>query len=183
MRYADRARIASLQSLHDVDGAFDAAFSLVAFIMNRHLIDHMLRAGRLLTGNDFEALVIWGVLAHQNVAHLMPPGTLPSAILNEAGRLPEKARTLRPLRLRDIAAITGIPRETARRKLDWLSQQRYVERTADGWVVSTARAEPDLREFTRESIFRLLAVAEEIRVALADADAVALHKRQTATSG
>lgn len=180
MRYADRIRIASLQSLHDVDGAFDAAFSLVAFVMNRHLVDHMLRAGRLLTGNDFEALIIWGVLAHQNVAHLMPPGTLPTAVLNQAGRLPDESHTLRPLRLRDIAAITGVPRETARRKLEWLSQQRYVERVADGWVVSSARVEPELREFTRESVYRMLAVAEEIRVALADADAALQRQRQAA---
>ena len=46
----------------------------------------------------------------------------------------------------------------------------------DGWVVSAERVEPELREFTRESVFRLLAVADEIMAALKDAD------RQTQTS-
>ena len=168
----------SLRAMSDVDKAFDGAFSLVAFVMNRFIIDHMLRTGRRLTGNDFEALVIWGVLAHQNVAHLMPPGSLPTSILTEKGRLADAVKGLRPLRLRDIAQITGIPRETARRKLERLAAARYVERRPDGWVVSGERVEPDLREFTRESIYRLLTVADEIMAALKDAD-LSTHRHRT----
>ena len=128
----------SLRALGDVDRAFDGAFSLVAFVMNRFIIDHLLRSGRRLTGNDFEALVIWGVLAHQNVAHLMPPGSLPTAILTEKGRLAGAAEGMRPLRLRDIAQITGIPRETARRKLERLAAERYVERRPEKKNATTA---------------------------------------------
>lgn len=160
----------SLRALDDADKAIDGAFGVVAFVMNRFIIDHMLRCGRRLTGNDFEALIIWGVLAHQNVAHLMPPGSLPTAILNEQGRLAGEPEGLRPLRLRDIAQITGIPRETARRKLERLAGARYVERRPDGWVVSAERLEPELRDFTRESVYRLLKVADEIMAALKDAD-------------
>jgi len=171
MPESHQARLSSLRSLGDADKAFDQAFSLVAFVMNRFIVDHMLRSGRRLTGNDFEALVIWGVLAHQNVAHLMPPGSLPTAILTEKGRLAGDIGRMRPLRLRDITQITGIPRETARRKLARLEADRYVQRGPDGWVVSTERIEPDLREFTRESVYRLLAVADEIMMALQNADA------------
>jgi len=32
------------EELSDFDGAFDRAFSLVAFVLNRHIIDHLLRA-------------------------------------------------------------------------------------------------------------------------------------------
>jgi DNA-binding transcriptional regulator YhcF (GntR family) len=156
--------------LGDAHKAFDGAFSIVAFVMNRFIIDHMLRAGRQLTHGDFEALVIWGVLAHQNVAHLMPPGSLPTAILTEKGRLAQGAEGLRSLRLRDIAQITGIPRETVRRKLGRLEADRYVQRVSDGWVVSAERVESDLRTFTHESVYRLLAVADEVMVALEDAD-------------
>jgi len=83
-------------------------------------------------------------------------------VLNEQGRLPEGKNRLRPLRLRDVAAITGIPRETTRRKLAWLESRQFVERTKEGWVVSAARAEPELREFTRETTWRLLATAEQV---------------------
>lgn len=172
------SRTSSLRALRDADKAIDGAFSIAAFVMNRFIIDHMLRSGRRLTGNDFEALVIWGVLAHQNVAHLMPPGSLPTAILNERGRLAEGTAGLRPLRLRDIAQITGIPRETARRKLERLAAERFVERRPNGWVVSAERIDPDLRDFTRESIYRMISAADEIMAALGDAD-VKLHRHRT----
>lgn len=176
MLKSHQSKISALRALGDPDKAFDGAFSVVAFVLNRYIIDHMLRTGRRLTGDDFEALVIWGVLAHQNVAHLMPPGSLPTAILTEKGRLVGGIDGLRPIRLRDIAQITGIPRETVRRKLGRLEANRYVQRTPDGWVVSAERVEPELREFTRESVYRMLAVADEIMLALKDAD------QQTQTS-
>ena len=132
---------------------------------------------RQFGGHDFEALVIWGVLAHQNVTHLMPPGSLPTAILNERGRLAYNPMRLRPQRLRDIAQITGIPRETTRRKLEQLAADRYVERTPDGWVVRGERVEPELRDFVRESVSHLLAAADEIMAALQDADRNSRHRR------
>ena len=158
-------------SLNDPEGAFDRSFSLVAFIMNRHVIDHMLRCTRQLVDGDFEALVVWGVLAHQNVAHLMPPGTLPAALLNERGRVDDYQGRIRPMLLRDIAAITGIPRETTRRKLEKLATLGFVERVGNAWSVSAQRLEPDLREFTRESIRRLLVAADEVRAAMKSVDA------------
>lgn len=149
------------------DQAFDAAFSLVAFSMNRYVIDHMLRAARQFTDGDFEMLVLWAVLAHQNVTHLMPPGSMPSTVLTDGGRVPDDVKRLKPLLLRDLTAITGIPRETVRRKLEKLAALRFVERRGRAWVISTDRFEPDLRDFTRESTRRMLAAADEIRMQLA----------------
>jgi DNA-binding transcriptional regulator YhcF (GntR family) len=162
--------IPSLREFHDFDRAYDGAFSLVAFIMNRHMIDHMLRSARLLVDGDFESLILWGVLAHQNAAHLMPPGMMPTVQLDASGRLPDAEQRIRPLLLRDLAAITGVPRETARRKLERLAAQGYVERSGRAWVVSSKRLEPELREFTRESIKRMLAAADEVRAALSATD-------------
>lgn len=167
------ARIASLRELRSFDQAFDRAFSLVAFIMNRHFVDHMLRSARLLTDGDYESLVVWGVLAHQNAAHLMPPGSVPTKILDESGIVPGAVQELRPLLLRDLSAITGIPRETVRRKLEKLALQGLVERSGRAWVVSMQRFETDLREFSRESIWRMLAAADEVRAVLQQADAAA----------
>ncbi len=149
------------------DPAFDAAFSLVAFSLNRYVIDHMLRAARRFTDGDFEMLVLWAVLAHQNVTHLMPPGSMPTTVLTEGGRVPDDVHRMKPMLLRDLTAITGIPRETVRRKLEKLAARRFVERRGRAWVISTERFEPDLREFTRESTRRMLATADEIRTQLA----------------
>jgi hypothetical protein len=156
--------------LRDFDRAFDRAFVMAAFVVNRHLIDHMLRVGRELMLNDYEALLIWGVLAHQNIAHLLPPGGLPSAVLDDRGLFGEAGEGLRPLKLRDLVQITRLPRETVRRKLARLAEQRWIERTPRGWLSSGARLEPTLREFTRESARRFLATADELARILRDAD-------------
>jgi hypothetical protein len=157
-------------ALHDFDRAFDRAFAMAAFVVNRHLIDHMLRIGRELMLNDYEALLIWGVLAHQNIAHLLPPGALPSAILDDRGLFGGAGEGLRPLKLRDLVQITRLPRETVRRKLAQLAEQRWIERTPRGWLSSGARLEPTLREFTRETARRFLATAEELSRVLRDAE-------------
>lgn len=167
----DHTRVASLKQLASFEKAFDRSFSMLAYISNRFLIDHMLRVGRLVTENDYETMVIWGVLAHQNVAHLMPPGTVPTAVLSERGRL-QNVDAMKPLRLRDVAAITGIPRETVRRKLEKLAENRYVRRLDAGWVVIGDRVEPDLRDFTRDTVMRLVAVCDEVLAALHHADKV-----------
>lgn len=169
MTFEHHTRVESLRRLSSFENAFDRSFSLLAYISNRFLIDHMLRVGRLLTENDYETMVIWGVLAHQNIAHLMPPGTVPTAILTERGRLADLSG-IRPLRLRDVAAITGIPRETVRRKLERLAENNYVRRTEAGWIVIGDRVEPHLREFTRDTVMRLVAVCDEVLAAMHKAD-------------
>lgn len=156
--------------LRDFNGAFDRSFGMVAFVLNRQLIDHMLRVGRELTLDDYESMLIWGVLAHQNVAHLLPPVALPTVVLDDRGRLDTAVEGRRALRLRDLVQITRLPRETVRRKLNGLAAQNWVERTPHGWLSSRARLEPTLREFTRESARRFLTAADEILRILRAAD-------------
>jgi hypothetical protein len=158
-RRLDLLSVATLSS-EEFSSAFNRSFSLAAFIVNRHLVDHFMRASRQL-GVDYEALIIWAVLAHQNCAHLMPPGSLPAAVLNETGRLREDHAGLRPLRLRDLTQITGIPRETVRRKLGLLHAAGRVEETDAGWLVSAKHAD-ELRAFTEESVRRFLAAAADL---------------------
>jgi predicted transcriptional regulator len=142
--------------------AFDQAFPLLAFQVNRHLVDHMLRMVRAFD-LDLETLMIWGVLAHQNVAHLMVPGALPVSVLDERGRLrDERASGLRPLRIRDLVQITGFPRETIRRKVLRLEESQLVQRSGDGWITNPEGVPPEVREFTRESVRRLLVTARVV---------------------
>jgi hypothetical protein len=154
------------------DAAFDQSFGLVAFAMNRHLIDHMLRAQRELQV-DFESLVIWGLLAHLNSAHLVPPGSSPRSILDDTGRLKHLGPGLRPLRLRDLEQISRMPRETVRRKLAALEARGFVERGTQGWVYRRDSVDARLIEFNRETARRLLLAAEEIGRLLADCHAQA----------
>lgn len=140
---------------------FARSFSLAAFIVNRHLVDHFMRVSRELD-LDYEALVIWAVLAHQNAVSAIPPGGGSGAMLDERGRLHEAHRPrLRPLRLRDVSQITGIPRETVRRKLVRLRDAHWIAESDEGWLVSSERIE-ELRPLTEETVRRFLATAGEL---------------------
>lgn len=153
-----------------LEASFARAFGLVAFVMNRHIVDHMVRATRHF-GIDYQTLVLWGVLAHQNCAHLLPPGSLPSKVLDDRGRLPDpQMATLRPLRLRHLSEIAGVPRETTRRKLKVLRELGWITEVKQGWVVDPEKFGPEIREFTLESTRRFLAAAAEVTRALRNAE-------------
>lgn len=168
----DRRSRMSLVRMDGVDHheGFDGAFALAAFRVNRYVIDHVLRAARLLADGDLETLVVWSVVVTHNLAHLMPPGTHPTAILTRHGSLPAADELLRPVRLRDLAAVTCIPRETVRRKLAKLAARQTVLRKSGGWVVNRPWMDRTMREFTRDSAHRLLGAALEVRFALDHAD-------------
>lgn len=161
------------------DAAFDQSFGLVAFAMNRHLIDHMLRAQRELQV-DFESLVIWGLLAHLNSAHLVAPGSSPHSILDGQGLLKDLGAGLRPQRLRDLEQIARMPRETIRRKLAALEVRGYVERSGPGWIYRRDSVTPQMRDFNRESARRLLQAADEVGALLAAGHQKALDREPQA---
>lgn len=147
---------------------YERAFSIVAFTMNRFIIDQVLRASRLFD-NDIEAMVIFGALAHLNVAHLLTPGVRPSDTLGADGRVPDLQPKLRAVRLRDLVQITGRPRETVRRKLERLLAAGRVRRVADGWVYSTDTVDPEMRSQGMAAAHRMLQTADVIRAVLQDA--------------
>ncbi|MEI7446207.1 MAG: helix-turn-helix domain-containing protein [Burkholderiales bacterium] len=153
------------------DAPLEAAYAILAFTMNRAVIDHMLRSARRF-GGDYERLILWGTVAHLNIAHLMPPGSLPSSLLDECGNVPDAVADLRPVLLRDLAQITGIARETARRKLASLEADGWLRRTRAGWVMDVERTDTALRPFTLESIRRFLRSMQVMQAALDDASRI-----------
>jgi predicted transcriptional regulator len=148
----------------DFDEKFLNAFGPIAFAANRHLIEHMIRAQREL-GVDYETLVIWGILAHLNVAHMLPPGKNPPQIeIDNAMKDPKTG--MKPLRLRDLEQVTGLPRETIRRKLRKLQARNYILQTVDGWMINREAVDQNMREFTRITVLRLLDTAKAIHTLL-----------------
>jgi hypothetical protein len=135
----------------DGDPAFDRCIDVLAALLNRHLVDQMLRASRELS-LDFESLVIWGLLADAAAA---PAGTA------------------RPLRIRDLAQAAAIPRETVRRKMIALESAGRVSRVALGWVARTDFPGPRRRAYVRDAVERLRATTDSIGAALSDARAPA----------
>lgn len=146
------------------DAKFENAFGPIAFTANRHLIEHMIRAQRELDV-DYETLVIWGILAHLNVAHMLPPGRNSLQIeIDDAMKDPRTG--MKPLRLRDLEQVTGLPRETIRRKLGKLQSRGYILQADHGWLVNRDAIDQKMREFTRITVLRLLETARTINALL-----------------
>lgn len=157
------------------------AFGLLAFAMNRFIVDHIIRSARLFE-NDTEALILFGMLAHLNIVHLMPPGSSPSTTLDRRGRVPDPQPKLRPVRVRDLAQITGRPRETVRRKLEQMRAEGRVHRLPNGWVYNSSSVDADMQELTVDGVRRFLQTADIMQSVLKDAT-VALRKDAAAPSG
>ena len=149
--------------IDDFDQRFEKTFSMVAFSTNRHLVDHMRRLVTQLE-LDLEAALLWGLVAHLGVAHAIHPGAHPADVLNPDGFLLGEPR---PVRLADIVQVSGLPKETARRKLEKLRTLGKLGRTEDGrWVVLRNGVDERAYEFTRESVKRLLQTARAIEAIL-----------------
>jgi hypothetical protein len=69
-----------------------------------------------------------------------------------------------------VNQFSGIPRETARRKLKVLQDAGWLLETDDGWVVNRDKTDSDLREFTLETARRFLATANDLVCVLRDAE-------------
>jgi hypothetical protein len=156
--------------------SYSRAFSLVAFTMNRFVVDQVIRAARHFD-NDIEAMILFGTVAHLNVAHLMPPGSSPTSVLGANGRVPDAQPQLRPVRLRDLVQITGRPRETIRRKLERLEAQGRLLRQADGYVIDVASVDPDMHALSVDGVRRFMDASRVIASALRDAEQVLERER------
>lgn len=153
--------------IENLDARIDKTFSVVAFTVNRHLIDHMRRV-TLELGVDLETTYIWGLLAHLNTAHLINvyPG-LEDALSDTGSTI----RQFRPMRLVDLTEISGLPRETVRRRLEKLKKLGKVERNENGcWQIKSSGVDEHTRQFTRETIRRLLNAARTIEASLLNAE-------------
>ena len=149
--------------------AYWRAFSVLAFTMNRFIVDHVVRSARQFD-NDIEMMMLFGMLSHLNVAHLMPPGSRPSQALDAQGRVPDPQPRLRPVRIRDLTLISGRPRETIRRKLEALLAQGRVLRVDGGYVLNVASVDPQMHALTVDGVKRFIEAANLMQGALHDAE-------------
>ncbi len=125
--------------------------SELELVLRSHdVVDHVRRLTWLLTDGDFEALVLWCELA----CHDGPAARPPSRAAADGAR---------PLALHELVEATGIPRETARRKLARLAALGRAERRGSGWVAGLAALDPARRALARESAGQLHAALAAAR--------------------
>jgi len=144
--------------------------------MNRFIVDQVIRAARFFD-NDAETMILFGTLAHLNVAHMVPPGSSPTRVLGTDGRVPDAQSQLRAVRLRDLEQIIGRPRETIRRKLSRLEAQGRLLRRDDGFVINVASVDPQMQALSIDAVRRFMAASGVMAAALRDAEQALARER------
>ena len=159
--------------IEDFDERYERAFGLLAFACNRFILNYMRRISIELD-MDLETTLIWGTLAQMNVLANVPMDANPMTVLDDLGT--KNDMKLSPLRLSDLTQITGLPRETVRRKLEKLAGMGKVQRTEGSrWVfVQEAIGDPE-RRFTKQSVQDLMSTAQSLQRLL---EAVSLSSKQ-----
>lgn len=144
----------------DFEQQFERSFGLLAYVCNRFIVNHMRRVMSELQ-TDLESSFILGTLAQLNVAAQWGGRFDRASILDDSGVVPDLQ--LMPIKLGNLSQITGLPRESVRRKLEKLRLLGKVERAEDGgWHLNKATYDNDFRAFTRETVRRLLSTATEL---------------------
>jgi len=142
-----------------IAAAFDANYIDYQYIFVEFLIDHLVDVGRVFRG-DYQAVLILAVLGQSrlNAIRIMRQ-TLPDSLCSEA--LADKTNASR------ISDITGIPRQTVRRKLDTLTERGWAERDSKGAYrlatagdLSTARR--DLSETDQKAMYRIARLVADL---------------------
>ena len=108
---------------------------------------------------DLDSALILAVVG----SAVLPRHKLPPNLTYEEFLKGESRRELTtPLNTHSIAQITGIPRETVRRKLSIMEDKGWAERNAQGhWAIGDA-ARRDLEPMTDHSIEYLSTIADVI---------------------
>lgn len=124
----------------------------------RVLVNYFVESRRMF-GGDLDKTLIVGVIALRTVA--WPKFQSRSA--EEMLEMVEEANL--GINVQSIADSTGIPRETARRKVAELQELGWIERRPSGWTI-TGKGGRDLtehREAMLNMIRKLTEIADELR--------------------
>jgi hypothetical protein len=151
------------ERMNKPDRLTDNEFAAAAFIVNRYLMDHMRRLVRDLDV-DFESVYIWGLLAHLDYVRLKATSTDEAGLASLASL--EEPILEKGIRVSELAQISGLPRETVRRKLIGLAEKNHVRPTqSGGWIANRHHSE-EVKAFTLGTIERFVAAADELQSAM-----------------
>lgn len=144
----------------DIDAAFEHSPALGRFIVDRFLVNELLRLARQTDG-DFDSLMILTVLELQATAADLTAGGLPPRAIADSP-LPDAAIRANGLRSSDLAQIAGIPRETVRRKLERMQAKGRVQRHDNGRWHAVAATTPQHSAAARVTAGSICQTADEL---------------------
>lgn len=158
-------------------------FREIYFSINEFILWHLSRVRSRFDG-DLDCALILGEIAHFNLHKIISRHGRPDATMLEALRqtqkvkcyseVPDISELIRPCNALSISASTGIPRETVRRKIQWLQEQGWIEKNAKGLLSVTTLPAEVFRDFNLEMLTEFFNIYERIQAVLAQNFAVKL---------
>ncbi len=142
-----------------IAAAFETCYLDYQYVFVEFLIDHLVDAGRAFRG-DYQAMLVLAVLGQARLGALRAAAGA-DATSTDVSRGAESTNASR------IADITGIPRQTVRRKLEALAERGWIERDAEGTyrlVSSDGRssARRDLSDTDRRAMQRVAGLVADL---------------------
>ncbi len=145
------------------------------FLINEFILWHLNRVRARFNG-DLDCALILGEIAHFNMQKIISRAHQPNATMNDALRQAKTAKyysevsdigeLIKHCNAFSISASTGIPRETVRRKIQWLEEQGWVEKNAKGHLSITPLPAEAFREFNQEMVAEFLNIQKRISAVL-----------------
>lgn len=133
---------------------------------------------RKVFGNDLDKIVILAVIGQQ----MLGEPQFQTSRFEQLGRLIPPLSQARLTNTGSIAAATGIPRESVRRKVDELVSAGWVARGANGRLIVDAQASSDLSAPTLTAIDMLDGLFAQFAAMLAARGAIAFTLPIAATA-
>lgn len=141
-----------------------------ALVMNDLFLRHFVRTYHAFEG-DLVAAVVLGEVAHHNVSVIRARARTVIG-LHEALEHPGFRAEMVPTNAFSIAAATGIPRETVRRKVAYLVKRGFLTQDAGANLYVSPEASGHFQGFNVDLINEVLAVAQQLHILLDPAAAV-----------
>lgn len=106
---------------------------------------------------DLDMLLVMAVIGEATLPkHLLPNDFSYGELLKGKGELVNK----QDINTQSIAAFSGIPRETVRRKLERLAEKGWIERNSNGGWTATRKGSQDLQQATEATLDYLASVID-----------------------
>lgn len=158
------------ECFENFDEKFMASFGKIAFVTNRFIIHHMRRIMSEMD-LDTESAIVWGLLGQLNVAHSIRYKKSEQRQFDDDGNVALRPE-MKPVRLTDLIQVTGLPRETVRRKLKILEEKgKVIQTKSRQWRILESGVDAEAIEFTKITTRLLLETARNVAQLLNHKDA------------
>lgn len=138
----------------------------LSFLVNDFILWHLARVRQRFDG-DLDCALILGEIAHYNVRKnfqkifSLDQKSTSGQEQPVSDSSPTKA-LLKSTNTLSISAATGIPRETVRRKIQWLEQHGWVSKDDKGALIVTAVSAEEFIDFNYETLERFIVTADKL---------------------